>query len=147
MVQTTSTVCGENLEIFPKRIRVAALVAAALLATASGCGKSDSGNEATLVPEVTVTTVRKGSLVQSLTVSGNLTALPNRDAKIAALVPGRIERVLVTEGDSVRPGQVVAQVDPASLRDQLVQADAAVSQARANVENARIAAERNEGLL
>ena len=147
MVQTICTVCGGNLANFPKRIRVAVLVAAALLATASGCGKSDSGNEATLVPEVTVTTVRKGSLVQNLTVSGNLTALPNRDAKIAALVPGRIERVLVTEGDSVRPGQVVAQVDPASLRDQLVQADAAVSQARANVENARIAAERNEGLL
>ena len=90
-----------------------------------------------------MTTVRRGSIVQNLTVSGNLTALPNRDAKIAALVPGRIERVLVTEGDSVHSGQVVAQVDPVSLRDQLVQADAAVSQARANVENARIAAERN----
>jgi RND family efflux transporter MFP subunit len=147
MVQTICTVCGGNLANFPKRIRVAVLVAAALLATASGCGKSDSGNEATLVPEVTVTTVRKGSIVQNLTVSGNLTALPNRDAKIAALVPGRIQRVLVTEGDSVHPGQLVAQVDPVSLRDQLVQADAAVSQARANVENARIAAERNEGLL
>ena len=145
--QTISTVCGGNLENHPKRIHVVVLTVAALLAAATGCSKSDSTNEATLVPEVTVTTVRRGSIVQNLTVSGNLTALPNRDAKIAALVPGRIERVLVTEGDSVHSGQVVAQVDPVSLRDQLVQADAAVSQARANVENARIAAERTEGLL
>jgi len=147
MAQTISTVGGGNLENHPKRIRVLVLTVAALLAVANGCNKSDSTNDATLVPEVTVTTVRRGSIVQNLTVSGNLTALPNRDAKIAALVPGRIERVLVTEGDSVHSGQVVAQVDPVSLRDQLVQADAAVSQARANVENARIAAERTEGLL
>jgi len=118
------------LENRPRRIRVAVLIVTALMAAASGCSKSDSANEATLVPEVTVTTVRRGSIVQNLTVSGNLTALPNRDAKIAALVPGRIERVLVTEGDSVHSGQLVAQVDPVSLRDQLVQADAAVSQAR-----------------
>ena len=147
MAQTISTVGGGNLENHPKRIRVLVLTVAALLAVANGCNKSDSTNDATLVPEVTVTTVRRGSIVQNLTVSGNLTALPNRDAKIAALVPGRIERVLVTEGDLVHSGQVVAQVDPVSLRDQLVQADAAVSQARANVENARIAAERTEGLL
>lgn len=135
------------MENRPRRIRVAVLIVTALMAAASGCSKSDSANEATLVPEVTVTTVRRGSIVQNLTVSGNLTALPNRDAKIAALVPGRLERVLVTEGDSVHSGQLVAQVDPVSLRDQLVQADAAVLQARANVENARIAAERTEGLL
>jgi len=145
--ETISTFCGGNLENHPKRIRVLVLTVAALLAVTNGCSKSDSTNEATLIPEVTVTTVRRGSIVQNLTVSGNLTALPNRDAKIAALVPGRIERVLVTEGDSVHSGQLVAQVDPVSLRDQLVQADAAVSQARANVENARIAAERTEGLL
>ena len=145
--ETISTFCGGNLENHPKRIRVLVLTVAALLAVTNGCSKSDSTNDATLVPEVTVTIVRRGSIVQNLTVSGNLTALPNRDAKIAALVPGRIERVLVTEGDLVHSGQVVAQVDPVSLRDQLVQADAAVSQARANVENARIAAERTEGLL
>ena len=145
--ETISTFCGGNLENHPKRIRVLVLTVAALLAVTNGCSKSDSTNEATLIPEVTVTTVRRGSIVQNLTVSGNLTALPNRDAKIAALVPGRIERVLVTEGDSVHSGQLVAQVDPVSLRDQLVQADAAVLQARANVENARIAAERTEGLL
>jgi len=145
--ETISTFCGGNLENHPKRIRVLVLTVAALLAVTNGCSKSDSTNEATLIPEVTVTTVRRGSIVQNLTVSGNLTALPNRDAKIAALVPGRLERVLVTEGDSVHSGQLVAQVDPVSLRDQLVQADAAVLQARANVENARIAAERTEGLL
>jgi membrane fusion protein, multidrug efflux system len=94
-----------------------------------------------------VTTVRKGTLSQELLVSGNLVTLPNRDAKLAALVPGRIQAVYVTEGDRVAVGQMLARLDPASYSDQLRQAEAAVAQAKANLENARLSAERNEGLL
>ncbi len=98
-------------------------------------------------PDVTVTTVERAVLAQDLLVSGNLAALPNRDAKLAALVPGRIQAVLVTEGDRVAAGQTLAQLDPASYADQLHQAEAAVAQARANLDNAKLSAERNEGLL
>src|SRR5262249_47001028 len=80
-------------------------------------------------------------------VSGNLAAPPNRDAKIAALVPGKIKQVLVAEGISVREGQELAKLDNASLVDQLRQAEAAVAQAKANSENRRMSAQRNEGLL
>jgi len=124
-----------------------ALLATAVLACASACGKAESEKDSTPAPEVTVTAVRKGAITQSLLVSGNLTALPNRDAKVAALVPGRIQSVRVIEGDFVQAGQEVAQLDSTSLHDQLVQAEAAVSQARANVENAKIASERAQGLL
>ena len=112
-----------------------------------GCGKTDAGKEETPVPEVTVTTAHQAPLNQSLRVSGNLAAPPNRDAKMAALVPGRIQAVLVGEGDVVRAGQIVATLDNTSLQDQLRQAEASVAQARANVENAKLSAERNEGLL
>jgi len=123
------------------------LLATALLALTSGCGKVESEKDTTPVPVITVTTVRKGSLTQNLFVSGNLVAIPNRDAKMSALVPGRIQSVKVAEGDFVQAGQEVAELDNASLHDQLMQAEAAVTQARANVENAKIAAERAEGLL
>jgi len=118
-----------------------------LLAFPVGCGKAESAKDETPLSVVTVTTVKRGAVAQSIVVSGNLVALPNRDAKIAALVPGRIQSVLVTEGSFVQAGQVVAELDSTSLRDQLVQAEAAVSQAKANIENARIAADRAEGLL
>lgn len=113
----------------------------------AGCGKTKDDEEAAAVPEVTVATVERKMLDDSLLISGNLVALPNRDAKVAALVPGRIQTVLVTEGDRVAARQPLAQLDPASLADQARQAEAAVAQAEANLKNARITAQRNEGLL
>jgi multidrug efflux pump subunit AcrA (membrane-fusion protein) len=32
-------------------------------------------------------------------------AVPNEDVKVSALVPGRVNRVTVAEGDTVRQGQ------------------------------------------
>jgi RND family efflux transporter MFP subunit len=113
----------------------------------SGCDRPQADDTATAVPEVTVTTVQKATLDEDLLVSGNLAALPNRDAKVAPLVPGRIRAVLVTEGDRVAAEQMLAQLDPTSFADQLHQAEAAVAQARANLANAKLSAERNEGLL
>jgi RND family efflux transporter MFP subunit len=123
-----------------------ALVFAALC-FAAGCGKSTAAKGDTPAPEVTVTVARRAPLGESLRVSGNLAALPNRDAKISALVPGKIQSVLVNEGDSVKADQPVTLLSNPSLQDQLRQAEAAVAQAKANVENARISAERNEDLL
>jgi len=72
----------------------------------AGCGKPQADDVATAVPEVTVTTVRKAPLDQELLVSGNLAALPNRDAKVAALVPGRIQAVLVPKRPSLRRARI-----------------------------------------
>jgi RND family efflux transporter MFP subunit len=125
-----------------------ALVAAILLA---GCAKHNasdeqSSNEQT-VAEVTVAKVLRAPIAQELLVSGNLASLPNRDAKVAALVPGRISRVLVIEGNQVNAGQLLAELENGPLRDQERQAEAAVAQARANFENAKNSAQRNERLL
>jgi len=111
------------------------------------CGKAEKTEADEAAPEVTITTVRKGKLAQELLVSGNLAALPNRDAKVAALVPGRIKSLLVVEGTRVAADQPIAELDSTSLREQLRQAEAAVTQAKANLENARLSAQRNEGLL
>ena len=130
---------------------VAALLAACGLVLLWGCRQQSRGEDepkgSTAAAEVTVTRVQEGPLFENLLVSGNLVSLPNQDAKVGALVPGRIERVFVKEGDRVSAGQPLAQLENAPLRDQVRQAEAAVAQARANVENARIAAERNQRLL
>lgn len=129
-----------------------AAIIAALIAFSIGCGKHKDADEeakstATAVPDVTVTKVKRGSLVQNLSVSGNVAAPPNQDAKVAALVPGRIAKEFVTEGDRVRAAQELAQLESAQFQDQVRQAEAAVAQARANVENATLAARRAEDLL
>ena len=124
-------------------------LSAAVVLCALGIACTTSGGDTSKepVPDVTATTVVKGILTQELPVSGNLVTLPNRDAKLAALVAGRIQEVYVTEGDPVQADQVLARLDPSSYSDQLHQAEAAVAQAKANLSNAKVSAERNEGLL
>jgi len=120
----------------------------ALTLALSACGKNAAEEKTeSAVPEVTVTKVKKGEIAASLIVTGNLASLPNRDAKIAPLVPGRIARVSVVEGDRVAAGQELAELDSTLLREQERQTEAAVAQAQASLNNARIAEQREEGLL
>ena len=128
------------------RLAVAGLAFAVAL---GGCSKhaADSSDESAPVPDVTVTKVVRAPIADNLMVNGNLAAEPNRDAKVAALVPGRIARVLVIEGTAVKAGQPLAQLDTTLLLEQERQADAAVAQARASAENARLSVQREESLL
>jgi len=68
------------------------------------------------------------------------------EVDIAAKLPGRIEAVLVQEGDFVERGQVVARMDTSVLRAQLHEARAEASRARMAVTtaNAIVDQRRNE---
>jgi RND family efflux transporter MFP subunit len=128
----------------------AALGAAALgLAACSRGTASDEakGEKSGIVAEVTVTKVERASISSVLSVSGTINARPNQDVRVSSLVPGRIAEILVAEGDAVKKGQVLAKIDDRTFRDQLQQAEAALQQARAQFENARLARQREETLL
>jgi RND family efflux transporter MFP subunit len=84
---------------------------------------------------------------QLVTVSGNVVALPNKDVKVSALVPGRITALNVAEGDRVHAGEVLATIDSHTYEDQLRQAEAALAQARATVQNAQQNLTRNQTLF
>ena len=88
------------------------------LAACEKHGSDDEAKTAEPVPDVTVAKVTREVVVNDLIVNGNLAALPNRDAKVAALVPGRIAKVLVVEGDHVTADQLVFELDATLLREQ-----------------------------
>ena len=115
------------------------------------CGQSAGDEEIASTDEPTITaevgTVARRDLVEPLIVRGAVVAMPNQDVKIAALVAGRVDSLSVAEGDWVRSGQVVAEIDPRPFADQKRQAAAAVAQATAAVENARLNLERTERLF
>src|SRR5512138_369429 len=67
---------------------------------------------------------------QALELSGVIEA---RRVPLAAQIGGQIQTVLVEEGQQVRAGQVLAQIDTALLQAQLEQAQAAVGVAEANL--------------
>ena len=106
-----------------------------------------SGNPASAVAEVTLTRVARGDISSTLTITGTIAALPNRDVRVSSLVAGRVARVMVAEGDRVKQGQLLAAIEDRPYRDQLQQAQAGVEQAKANLENARLNLHRNETLF
>src|SRR5262249_2736717 len=58
----------------------------------------------------------------------------NQDVKVSSLVPGRVTEILVSEGDAVSAGQLLARLDATTLEDQLKQAEAEIENAKSNAE-------------
>ena len=124
---------------------------AAMLLFSIACGrKADEGEpEPAEVPTITadVAKVTRQALIEDLIVRGTIIAVPNEDVKVSSLVPGSVLKVSVAEGDTVREGQVIAEIDRRPLEEQRRQAQAAVEQAKAQVENARLNLQRTEQLF
>jgi membrane fusion protein, multidrug efflux system len=127
------------------------LVLALLVAAACGGRKAeeeDIGKTAELPTIVADTTaVTRRMMLDEMVVRGTIAAIPNEDVKVSALVGGRVNAVTVAEGDSVRQGQVIAELDRRPLEDQRRQAAAALEQAKALLENARSNLQRNQQLF
>ena len=62
-------------------------------------------------------------------------------------ISGKIARIYVNEGDRVKAGQLLAELDTRAIRLQLEQAEAALAAAKANLEDARKNMERMERLF
>jgi RND family efflux transporter MFP subunit len=136
------------------RAALSAFVLAAALASVlavPACTRPGSDEEivSAEVPTISAetSTVARRDLVEPLLVRGAVAAPPNEDVKLASQVPGRVVAMSVAEGDSVRAGQVLAEIETPPLEDQQRQARAGLSQARAGVENARLNLARTERLF
>ena len=126
-----------------------ACVAGAVAAFAPACSHATTEEAATEVPSIVADTgkVARQDVASVLTIRGTIAARPNEDVKISALVAGRVMAVSAAEGDAVRQGQVVAEIDPRPFEDEVRQAKAALAQATAKLENARLNLPRTERLL
>ena len=128
----------------------AVLLSGCVLTLAFGCGRAaDEEIASDEEPTITADTakVARKDLEDLLTVRGSVRALPNQDVKISALVPGRVVAMKAAEGDAIAAGQVVAEIDPQPLHDQRQQQAAALDQAKAALENARLNLARTEKLF
>lgn len=93
--------------------------------------------------------VETGAVVRSditpvISLSANLE--PTWSADISAKVDGRIDSLLVEEGDLVRAGGVIATLDNSELAAQVVQAQGSLYSAQASLEQARLDLSRMEAL-
>jgi multidrug efflux pump subunit AcrA (membrane-fusion protein) len=81
-----------------------------------------------------IATVQRGNLTVDITASGNLAY--SHQENLAFETSGTVEQILVQAGDSVKEGQVLAQLDTTSLEQAVTAAERAVNSANVSLEQA-----------
>jgi membrane fusion protein (multidrug efflux system) len=122
-----------------------ALGAVLLLAGCSGDKQPAPGGGAPQVPAVTVLTVRTESVPVTAELPGRTT--PYLVAEVRPQVTGIVKERLFKEGSDVKAGQVLYRIDPATYQASYDSARANVTRAEANLEAARLKAERYAELV
>ena len=99
-------------------------------------GSSKNAQTSQPVP-VEVTRIQRGPIVMQRTFSGELEALA--EFVVAPKISGRVERVMVNIADTVKRGQIVAELDNDEYIQAVAQAQADLEVARANLSEAESA--------
>lgn len=110
---------------------LAAVLSTVLLAT--GCRRAEQ--PAAVVPAVEVIRLEPRALPAEIVASGVIEAVDK--AQVGFLVPGRVLRVLVEDGESVAAGQLLAQLDDADFQDARAVAEARLAEIAARHERLR----------
>lgn len=112
----------------------------------SGAAAAASGSAAAARPvPVVIGEVQLKDVPIYLEGIGNATPLATVTVKTQ--VDGRLDKIFFTEGQSVKRGELLAQVDPRPFQIALQQAQAAIARDSANAENARKNQQRYDTLV
>lgn len=131
--------------IVKERLRGALLAAAAALLAACGFSGRSAQEAAPAPAPVTVIAVAPQQVPLTRSFTGRLSAY--RQANVLARVSGVLLKRLYKEGEQVKAGQPLFEIDPAPYRAALDAALAGLAQARANAANAHITAQRDRELI
>jgi HlyD family secretion protein len=97
-------------------------------------GHREAAVEPVAMP-VAVQTASRGAISRTLRYAGTLE--PRAMVTVLSKVPGRVERILVSEGSTVRKGQLIVLMEDDVARLQAAQASAALEAAQAQLEKAQ----------
>ena len=114
---------------FVKHAALRCEIAFVLLAAALYCSCS---NNKTGQASYEFTNIRRGTLERTVSSSGTIN--PVATVKVLPRMSGKVERVLVDYNDTVRRGEILAELNTDMLRLQREQMNASVVKARANYE-------------
>ncbi|HEX6908990.1 MAG TPA: efflux RND transporter periplasmic adaptor subunit [Longimicrobium sp.] len=125
--------------------------ALALVLALGACGSDGQAAEQPRQAEAAVTlgpenvyVVVEEEIATGPALSGSLAA--EREARVNAEIGGVVQGVFAEKGQPVRAGQVLARIDAAAIRDQVLSAQSAVRSAEQQVTTAQRNVERNQTL-
>lgn len=117
----------------------------ALAVALVACGGDEVAPPAAqMAPPVMVETVQVRDVVDRIEATGQLVA--KAEATVAAQVAGQVTSIAVEEGDPVEAGQVLLEIDPERRNLEVADAEARLTEARANVAESRREVDRIQGL-
>jgi HlyD family secretion protein len=91
-------------------------------------------------PAVSVEAIRARDLDAIVSASGKIQ--PKRQVDVSATTMGRVTRLAVQEGQRVKAGQFLLEIDPRSLAGQIARGEASVAAARSSLQEAASAIEQ-----
>ena len=95
--------------------------------------------------EVEFTKAKKADIVERVSASGKIQ--PEIEVKLSPDVSGEIVALYVSEGDSVKVGQLLLKIRPDNYESLLSRADAQVNSSKASVEQAKAVQSQSESRL
>jgi len=102
-------------------------------------GKSEGGGPRQGTVAVDIAPIVEGPIKDLGTFSG--TVIPKSQFVVAPKVSGKLKKLYVDIGDGVKNGQLVAQLEDEEYQQQVIQAEADLNVAKANLEETRSAME------
>ncbi|MHB8420712.1 MAG: efflux RND transporter periplasmic adaptor subunit [Myxococcales bacterium] len=133
------------MRFLPRRFALRAVVGLSLSACRPSGGGSDPAKQAPRAVPVVAATVAKRDVPIYLEGLGNVVAY--QTVTVHTQVDGRLDKVLFREGQAVKKGEVIAQVDPRPFVIQQHQAEGALARDRATLEDGLLTLRRDKELL
>ena len=115
----------------------------------AGGGRSGTGGRGAAMANrsmpVMVAAAAKGDINVVLSALGNVT--PVNNVTVKTRVDGQLVRLAFTEGQTVKAGDLLAEVDPRTYQAQLAQAEGQLARDQALLQNAKLDLQRYQTLL
>jgi HlyD family secretion protein len=105
----------------------------------------ESRNASSEAPTFNTTTVAKGDILQTVTATGTLEPVISVD--VGSQISGLVKKLYVDFNSTVKKGDKLAEIDPATYQQRLRQAEANLASAEASNRLQRLNTERIKGLF
>jgi HlyD family secretion protein len=122
-----------------------ALLLLLVLAAGGGTWYYLKNKPATAATQFRTVPVARGEIVQEVTANGSLS--PVKNVEVGSQVSGIIDKIAVDFNSLVKEGDLLAQIDPSTYQQNLIQAEAELANAAAGLELAEINAKRAQELF